>query len=75
MEIPAAEERIAVLETRLLPGRELRRDWALDFGSGVVVGVVELRRTAAGARSAGVNFLERRAVVGRRRAAPRRVRG
>lgn len=70
MDTPAAEDRIAVLETRLLPGRLSRIDCALDFGSGVVVGVeVEVLWKRA-VVSAGRKCWWSNAVVGRRRAAP-----
>lgn len=69
MDAPAAEDRIAVLEIRELPGRLSRMDCALDFGSGVLAGV-DWKRTAV---RAGVSWRVRSAVVGRRRAAP--VRG
>lgn len=65
---PAAEDRIAVLLMRELPGRESRRDWAFDLGSDVGVGVVLLKRTLEAA-SAGVRRGSRE-MVGRRRAAP-----
>lgn len=72
MDTPAAEDRIAVLEIRLLPGRLSRIDCALDFGSGVVVGVEEevevlWKRAVV---SAGRKCWWSNAVVGRRRAAP-----
>lgn len=64
MERPAAEDRMAVFEIRLLPGRESMMDWALALGSSA--GKLEALRTAV---SAG---LMRWAATreGRRRAAP-----
>lgn len=72
MDRPAADERIAVLETSEVPGRLSRRDCALVFGSGVVVGVVgvDVLWKRAAAVSVGVRWRWRNAVEGRRRAAP-----
>lgn len=66
----AAEDRIAVLETRELPGRLSRIDCAFDFGSGVMVGGVGVVLWKRAAVRAGVNWRRSSAVVGRRRAAP-----
>lgn len=65
---PAAEERMAVLLMRELPGSESRIDWAFVFGSTGAGGVVDWKRTD------GVAMARRgrREVVGRRRAAPMR---
>ena len=65
MEAPAADDRIAVLESRLLPGMASRIDWALVLGS--VVGTFELWRAVTRDETAG---RVRGATVGRRRAAP-----
>jgi hypothetical protein len=64
MEIPAAAERVAVLETRELPGTAFRIDWAFLAGSSV--GTLEAARVEVRAVTAGT----RAAIVGRRRAAP-----
>lgn len=75
MDMPAADDRIAVFEISVLPGRLSRSDCAFDFGSGVMgagvgVGVVvEVLWKRAGV-SAGRKCRWSSAVVGRRRAAP-----
>ena len=65
MERPAADERMAVLESRLLPGRASMIDWALVLGSGE--GTLELLRAVTKVETAG---RARGTMVGRRRAAP-----
>lgn len=66
MERPAAAERIAVLETRLLPGRESRIDWAFFLGSSV--GTLEFARTAVRVPATGARL--RVGTTGLSRAAP-----
>ena len=59
-ESPAAEERMAVLEMRVLPGRESRRDWA-RFSGGISGVEVEAERVVLLVVSSG---RRRREVLG-----------
>lgn len=70
-ERPAAAERVAVLETRLLPGTESRIDWAFCLGS--CVGTFEFARTAVRLPATGMRLRVGRA--GLSRAAPTGVSG